>query len=123
MNSNRFVGAALCAALAAGCAQKSDEISASYISPIAFQSHSCEQLGAEAQRVSTRAAAAIAKQDQKAEDDAALTAVSLVLFWPAAFFIDGDDETAGEVARLKGEMEAIEQANIQKNCGLVLGDA
>lgn len=104
------------------CAQKSADISAAYVSPLAFQSHSCAQLGAEAQRVSARAADAIGRQDKQASDDAAVTAVSLILFWPAAFFIEGDDETAAEVARLKGEMEAIEQANIQKSCGLQLGN-
>ena len=47
-----------------------------------------------------------------------LAAVSLVLFWPAAFMIRGNGESAAELGRLKGEMQAIEQANIQKNCGI-----
>ncbi len=38
--------------------------------------------------------------------------------WPAAFFVKGDGPAAAELARLKGEFEAIEQASIQKNCGL-----
>ena len=50
-----------------------------------------------------------------------MTAVSLVLFWPAVFMIKGDDENGPEIARLKGEMDAIEQANIQKKCELSLG--
>ena len=41
--------------------------------------------------------------------------IGLVLFWPALFFISGDDR-AEELARLKGEAEASEQAAIQKNC-------
>jgi len=32
--------------------------------------------------------------------------------------IKGDGTTATEVARLKGEMTAIEQASVAKNCGL-----
>ncbi len=114
-----FIFAAAALSLSA-CAQKSSDISATYVSPLTYQSYSCEQLGAEAQRVSQQAVAASSAQDQQASSDAATTAVSLVLFWPALFFIDGDDENAAQLARLKGEMEAIEQANIQKNCGLML---
>jgi hypothetical protein len=48
----------------------------------------------------------------------ALTAATIIIFWPAAFFIQGDRQTAAEVARLKGEMEALESASIKKNCGI-----
>jgi len=44
--------------------------------------------------------------------------VGLVLFWPSLFFIKGDGTTAAEVGRLKGEMEAIEQASVKRNCGI-----
>jgi hypothetical protein len=42
----------------------------------------------------------------------------VVLFWPALFFIKGDGAQAAEVARLKGEMQALETANALKNCGI-----
>jgi hypothetical protein len=57
-------------------------------------------------------------QDAKARNDAVATGVGLVLFWPALFFIKGDSTTAAEVSRLKGEMEAIEQASVRKECGI-----
>lgn len=44
--------------------------------------------------------------------------VGLILFWPALFFIDGDTPQAQEYARLKAEFDALEQAAIQKECGL-----
>ena len=47
-----------------------------------------------------------------------MTTVGVVIFWPALFFIDGDNQKTAELARLKGEMEALEQASIQKNCGI-----
>jgi len=115
--------AALSAIALSACAQKSEDISAAYVSPLNFQSHSCAQLSQEAQRISQRATSAMAKQDAQASADAATTAVSLILFWPAALLIAGDDENAQEVSRLKGEMEAIERVNISKNCGLPLGKA
>lgn len=57
-------------------------------------------------------------QDKKASNDAAAATVGAILFWPALFLIKGDSETSAEVSRLKGEMEALEQASIKKNCGI-----
>lgn len=118
---NKVYLALACTIGLASCAQKSNEISASYVSPIEYQNFTCSQIQQEAARISRRAASLSSSQDEQADEDAALTAVSLILFWPAAFFIDGDDEAATQLAELKGRMEAIEQINIQKNCGLVLG--
>jgi hypothetical protein len=102
----------------AGCATRAENISAAYVSPIQYQSYTCAQLQEEAGRVSARAAIANGAQDQKATGDAVATGVGVVLFWPALFFIKGDAASAQEVAQLKGDMDAIEQANIQKKCGL-----
>jgi hypothetical protein len=116
---HKFVSAALAAALLlSGCATSPKDISAAYVSPLPYQNLSCEQLAAEAQRVSAAAAAANGQQSDAATKDAVMTTVSLVLFWPAVFFIGGDKASAAEVSRLKGEMQAIEQANIAKNCGM-----
>jgi hypothetical protein len=41
-----------------------------------------------------------------------------VIFWPAAFLVGGDKQTAAELAQMKGQMVAVEQASIQKNCGI-----
>jgi hypothetical protein len=43
-----------------------------------------------------------------------VTGAAIVLFWPAAFFVKGDGQNAAELARLKGEFEAIEQASISE---------
>lgn len=116
---HKVIGAAVAAAVfVSGCATRSDNIGAAYVSPIGYQSYSCAQLHQEAARISARAAAAIGAQDQKATNDAVATTVGVVLFWPALFFIKGDAASAAEVSRLKGEMEAIEQASVQKKCGI-----
>ena len=103
---------------AAGCASRSDNIAAAYVSPNTYASYSCPALREEATRVSSRAIQASGAQDSKATNDAVATGVAVVLFWPAAFLIKGEGASAAEVARLKGEMEAIEQASIQKRCGI-----
>ena len=102
----------------AGCASRAENIAPAYVSPIMYQSYSCQQLREEAVRVSQRAAIASGAQDQKATNDAVATGVAVVLFWPAAFFVKGDGASAQEIAQLKGDMQAIEQANIQRKCGI-----
>lgn len=107
---------AFAALLAGGCASSSDQITASYVSPLQYESYNCRQLAEEAQRVSHRAAAAAGAQDSQASKDAVATTIGVVVFWPALFLIGGDRQNAAELARLKGEMEAIEQTSIRKKC-------
>jgi hypothetical protein len=103
-----------------GCAKSSGEIRPSYVSPLQYQSYDCQQIGAEAQRVSLRANELAGVQDDKRDQDALATGAAIVIFWPAAFFVGGDGQTASELARLKGEFEALEQAGIQKKCGIAV---
>jgi hypothetical protein len=112
------VTAALSALALAGCASSSDKITASYVSPMQYDSYNCRQLGEEAQRVSAHAAAAAGAQDSQATKDAVATTAAVIIFWPAAFFVQGDKQNAAELARLRGEMEAIEQVSIRKQCGI-----
>lgn len=100
----------------AGCASASKDIAPAYVSPLVYDTYTCPQLTAEAQRLSGRAAEASGAQDSARGSDAAMVAVSAVIFWPALFFIKGDSAKASELARLKGEMEAVEQASIRKKC-------
>lgn len=120
MNSVRNTVAciAILSSALAGCASNPDNISASYVSPVQYESYSCQQLRAEASRLSGRAAEVTGAQSSKASGDAVAMGVGLVLFWPSLFFIKGDGTTAAEVARLKGEMEAVEKASISKKCGI-----
>ncbi len=100
-----------------GCASSADKIGAQYVSPLQFSNYDCTQLSLEAQRISSRVAHLSGVQDQKATNDAIATGVALVIFWPAAFLVGGNDQNSAELARLKGEFETIEQVAIQKKCG------
>ena len=103
--------------LLAGCASKSDNISASYVSPLHYQSFNCNQIRMEMQRVSRRVNDIAGVQDSQATKDSVALGVGLVLFWPALFFMIGKDKEE-ELSRLKGEYEALEQAAIQKECNV-----
>lgn len=102
----------------AGCASRSEDVAASYVSPVTYQSYSCKELGLEAQRVSSAAAVASGAQDSQRTKDSVATAAAIVVFWPAAFFVGGDNAKTAELARLKGQMDAIEATSIQKKCGI-----
>ena len=114
----RAWGSILAGLIAAACASSSEAIKPSYVSPLQYQNLTCQQIGQEMERVSRRAAEVAGVQDSNKTSDAWVTGATIVLFWPAAFFIKGDGPTAAELARLKGEFEALEQVSIQKNCNL-----
>jgi hypothetical protein len=114
----RIVAVACLAALAAACAKSSDQIAASYVSPMQYENLRCPQIAEEAQRVSSRAAILSGQQDSKATRDAVVTTVGVIVFWPVLFAIGGNDQQTAELARLRGELEALEQASIRKSCGL-----
>ena len=106
------------AIVVAGCAKDASQVGATYVSPILYENYTCPQLAEEAQRVSSRASQAAGIQNQKATNDAVAMGVGIVVVWPALFFIKGNDENTAELARLKGQMDAIEQASIRKRCGI-----
>src|SRR4029077_2542622 len=111
------------AVMLAACAKDANQVGATYVSPIAYQTYTCPQLAEEAQRVSARAAEASGVQDQKSTNDKVAMGVGLIIFWPALLFTKGNDENTAELARLKGQMDAIEQASIHKRCGITFQHA
>ena len=113
----RSLSAFAIVATLAGCASSADKVGAQYVSPLQYSAYGCDQLSLEAQRISARVAHVSGVQDQKATNDAIVTGVAIVVFWPAAFFVGGNDQNTAELARLKGEFETIEQVAIQKKCG------
>ncbi len=108
------------AGLLSGCATRPADVAPTYVSDSGYEKMSCKRLREEAQYVSERALAAANMQEKDASRDAAMTTVGVVLFWPALFFNKGDGANTYELARLKGEIEAIDHVNKQKGCGITL---
>ena len=98
-----------------GCASRSGNVAATYVSPMEYSGYSCEQIRARMRSVSSGVMRVSGQQDDAASRDAWATGVGLVLFWPALFFITPDDQS-DQLARLKGQYEALEEAAIQNNC-------
>jgi NAD(P)H-hydrate repair Nnr-like enzyme with NAD(P)H-hydrate dehydratase domain len=103
--SAALLGAAV---VLAGCAKDASQVASTYVSPVIYDNYNCAQLSEEAQRVSSRAAQAAGIQDKKSTSDAVAMGVGLIVVWPALLFIKGNDENTYELARLKGQMDAIE---------------
>lgn len=98
-----------------GCATRPENISGAYVSPLTYQNYDCEQIRSELARVSRKVAELTGSQRKAANRDAVAMGVGLVIFWPALFFLMGSDKKE-ELARLKGEYEALQEAAIQKKC-------
>jgi hypothetical protein len=114
----RILGIVALGAALGGYASSSADIAPAYVSPVAYQSYTCQQLALEAQAISTRAATLSGAQDKQRTNDGVATAAAIVIFWPAAFFVGGDKQTAAELAQMKGQMVAVEQASIAKKCNI-----
>jgi hypothetical protein len=114
----RILGIVALGAALGGCASSAADITPAYVSPVVYQSYTCQQLALEAQSISTRAAALSGAQDKQRTNDGLATAAAVVVFWPAAFFVGGDKQTPAELSQMKGQMVAVEQASIAKKCAI-----
>jgi hypothetical protein len=115
----RTVSVSCCLALlVSGCASSAVDIEATHVSRLQFADHTCEQLMVEAQDLSIRVQQAAAAQDKARRGDNVKMAVGLLVFWPTLLFIKGDGPKATELANLKGEMIALEEASNRKGCGI-----
>lgn len=120
IQKNTFCFALATALTVAGCATSSDKIAPAYISPMQYQSYDCDQLTAESSRLNQRVLTLQGQVDKAAANDKALTGVGAILFFPALFFLGGNQQQEAEYGRLKGEYEAIQQAATLKKCpGLI----
>lgn len=113
---------ALCS-LITGCASYSEDIAATYVSPLQYRDYDCDQIGMEMEAVSRRVGTLSKSLDSKAEGDVWQVAGAVVL-WPTLFFLEGGDgPEAAEYARLKGEFETLEKVSIRKKCEMAIAKA
>lgn len=117
-NTSMAVAMITAAFIVSGCASHPEKIPTQYTSPMQYDGYKCKQIAAEMQRVSARVTELGGLQEKAASNSDVTMGVGLVLFWPALFFLDSNSAQAVEYGRLKGEFNALEQAGIQKNCGL-----
>jgi len=104
--------------LMAGCASKSANVEATYVPAQNYSGYTCQQLAEEGRRVSARAAIAAGQQDKNRKNDTIKTTVGVLIFWPVILANEGNNQVTAELASLKGQMKAIEETSVKKNCGI-----
>jgi hypothetical protein len=100
----------LAATVLAACANRPDTIRASHVSHEKFASLDCPELASRMAGARSDLAKVSQMQNEKANSDA----VGVFLLGIPFSKLSGDHE--GEVARLKGEVEAIDTAMIKARC-------
>lgn len=109
----RRVAVVFCVATLAACAKSPESISPSYVSDITYRQVSCADLGVESERLNQALARASTQQEQARGNDT----VGVILLGLPVSSLSGDN-IAPEIARLKGELEAIHRVALQKKCNL-----
>jgi hypothetical protein len=93
------------------CATAPENIAPSYVSEMSYNSWTCEQLAQEQPRLVAALARAYDAQTKARSNDIA----GVILLGLPVSTLSGSN-MAGEVARLKGELDALQRTAILKNC-------
>lgn len=98
----------------AGCAKPPEAIAPAYVSDITYRPLSCQDLAVESARINQALARASTQQENARTNDT----VGVILLGLPVSSLSGDN-IAPEIARLKGELEAINRVSTQKRCAPV----
>lgn len=99
-----------------GCATAPDKIPAAPVSVAPYLELDCIRLAAEHARVSASLRDAYGLQSEQAERDSGAVAGAFIFFTPIILAVGGNRPMTGEVARLKGEQVALNDAIARKGC-------
>ena len=105
-------------ALTVGCASSPENIQGYYVSSKKFEHYTCDDIAIESEAVTTKVYSLYGDTKRASQKDAAWVAASIVVFWPAAFFVGNNGMDEAQYALLKGEMEALERASRIKECDI-----
>ncbi|MCR8827396.1 hypothetical protein [Pseudosulfitobacter koreensis] len=105
------------------CAETAQDVAPAQVSTKEYDRLTCRQIAKEAMRVTQEAQAVSVKQNEVAKRDAVAKGVAWAVLGPAALLIKTNELHATELARLKGELNALEQVSGHKNCGITFQKA
>ena len=100
------------------CTTYSKDIEPIHVPPDQYRSLNCEELGHEFGQLFQRRNTLADVLDEEAASDQSVTAVSAILFWPAAFTLGGNKELERKYAQIKGEFDAVIRVGIEKRCNM-----
>jgi hypothetical protein len=99
-----------------GCATTPSSIAPARVSADRYLALDCSALREERARVGASLADAEGIQSTQSDNDAAAMAITMLVFTPAMLAIRGNSAMTAEIARLKGEQLAIDEAMARKEC-------
>jgi|TARA_B110000444_G_C18261838_1_gene332301 hypothetical protein len=104
--------------LGMGCstAQKASEVSAIKVSVAPYLKLSCKELATEQNDLFNQAEAAGAIVDSSHDSDRNVELVTWILFAPAALLLDGNQAEAANLASLRGQLAAVQDAQKVNDC-------
>ncbi len=97
----------------AGCAKSPESIAPAYVSAVTYQNWSCAQLSDEGRRLDQALAEASTQQRNARTNDT----IGVILLGLPVSSLSGDN-IAPQIASLKGQMVAVQQAAGVKRCGI-----
>jgi hypothetical protein len=97
-------------------AKKASEISPVYIPATTYSNMTCAQLTQEAETLRQKIPQAEAAVEKHYSDQKTTEIVAWLLFAPAVFLYDSGQKEATELAVLKGQLDALRQAQMNKKC-------
>jgi hypothetical protein len=99
-----------------GCAKRSEEMAAAFVSPPNYNQLNCRQLAEEAALISETAFKLRGERDDSKHTwEIVPPSGAPVVFWPTAFAVN-DPGRMAEYTRLKSEFDAILQTSVKKGC-------
>lgn len=113
---SKFLILGLLSVVLVGCASKPEDIQAIDYPDSAYSNLNCDQLAMERSRISDDVLEATGRQRAERKKDQAWGWTGALLFAPALFMMDGNDENAIRLAQLKGQYEAVGRVSTAKNC-------
>ena len=118
MKVSNLVAVFLLAFSLVGCssAQKASEVQSIRVPVAPYLKMDCKELATEMGRASRDADQVRAQVDSSYSSDKTKEAVAWILFAPAALFMEGNQSEASRLAALKGQIEAIQEAQSVNKC-------
>jgi hypothetical protein len=97
------------------CATNPDKIEATYVSPTVYKNHTCDELLDDMESIERLVESQYGKMKKRRNRDTASLTATMVLFWPAVFFMQGKNSAQeARYSSLKGRYQALETAYLKR---------
>ena len=111
-----FLISLLLVAIGCSTAQKATDVQSIRIPIAPYLKMDCQELASEQNSLLREASSASSAVDSAYQSDKNAELVTWILFAPAAFWIDGNQEETQKLAAIKGQLDAVQEAQKINKC-------